>query len=158
MARPWNAILLWLIQALSVSVTPVRVTISAIVTVLLSQKWSSYTENHQIEWQSLTATLFRFPITVTASNGIWFWCHHRKRNIIRGVLYKKVRFETDQRVIRFRGIIRFTQILLPNICVKRITPRKRITGWSVSKRTFLHNTPQIAILKCYEVGDRQWKQ
>ena len=54
---------------------------------------------------------------------------------------KKIHFETDHSLFRFRGIIRFTQILLHNICVKQITPRKQIMRYSVSKRTFLHNRP-----------------
>ena len=40
----------------------------ATVTVFWSQNGSSYTDNHRIEWQSLTVTLFRFPCTVTVTD------------------------------------------------------------------------------------------
>ena len=50
------------VQAISVIVTPVR------VTVYWSPKGPSHTENHRIEWQSLTVTLFRFRSTVTVTD------------------------------------------------------------------------------------------
>ena len=40
----------------------------ATVTVFWSQKGSSFMENHRMEWQLLSVTLFRFPSTVTVTD------------------------------------------------------------------------------------------
>ena len=57
------------IQALLVTVTPARLTCHlATVAVFRSQKGPLYTENHWIEWQSLTVTLCRFPNTATVTD------------------------------------------------------------------------------------------
>ena len=48
---------------------------ATVTVVLWSEKWSSYTDNHRIEWQSLTVTPFRFPSTVTVTDRACIFNH-----------------------------------------------------------------------------------